>query len=176
MAFMTRCMVAYVLLFLLSTICFSGVREMDQVPTFEKYPAQKRFSGKPAPVDLSSAPGARRFRTALTHQADKGPDFGGHYRVAQWGCGSGCLSIALVDCVTGRVIFPAQISPVWFPFIPGDDEIMDRYGIEYKVESMLFVIHGIPAEHKKVGDYYYVFNEEQFSLVYSRIWESTFNK
>ena len=47
-------------------------------PRFEDYPVRERFTGRPAPVDLSSDPRARRYRTVLREGARKGPNFAGH--------------------------------------------------------------------------------------------------
>ena len=56
----------------------------------------KRFKGKPAPPKLVS-PVDRLFRTMIRQGASKGPNFAGHYTIAEWGCGSSCVSIALMD-------------------------------------------------------------------------------
>ncbi|MEQ9000127.1 MAG: hypothetical protein RID53_26900 [Coleofasciculus sp. B1-GNL1-01] len=44
-------------------------------PDFNDYPATESFSGNPAPVDLSSDPDARRFRTVLREGAQTTEDF-----------------------------------------------------------------------------------------------------
>lgn len=80
-------------------------RRMQSMPRFEQYPARDPFTGTPAPVDLSSAEGARQFRTALREGAAKGPNFAGHYTMVEWGCGTACQSFAVVDARTGRVTF-----------------------------------------------------------------------
>jgi hypothetical protein len=94
------------------------------MPRFEDHPAGERFTGTPAPVDLSSAEGARRFRTVLRDGAAKGPNFAGHYTFVQWGCGSSCQSFAIVDARTGRVTFGNQSLSV---------------GADYRLDSRLLV-------------------------------------
>ncbi len=75
----------------------------ERPPQFEKFPVTQRYTGTPAPVNLNSDPGARRFRTVLRNGAKQGPNFAGHYTVVMWGCGSSCQSIAIVDAKTGAV-------------------------------------------------------------------------
>jgi hypothetical protein len=39
----------------------------------------------------------------------KGPNFAGHYFVLNWGCGTGCLMMVVVDALTGHV-YPPPLS------------------------------------------------------------------
>lgn len=155
---------------LLLSGCIWNEATVHRTPGFSEYPASGRFSGLPAPVNLNSAPEARTYRTVLREQAAEGPDFAGHYRLARWGCGSGCLSIAMVDSATGAVVFPETVSPIWFPFV-ADNEVMDRYGVEYNIQSRLMIIHGIPAAHDQPGDYYYVFQNGRFNQIAAQVWK-----
>ena len=75
----------------------------NRAPEFKDFPVQAIHQGAPAAVDLTSHPQARMYRTQLRRQALKGPDFAGHYTVAEWGCGSNCQSHMIVDAKTGRV-------------------------------------------------------------------------
>jgi hypothetical protein len=99
-------------------------RRERSMPRFEAYPVHDTFTGTPAPVDLSSAQGARRFRTVLRAGAAKGPNFAGHYTVVQWGCGSPCQSYAIVDARTGRVRF-------------GEESL--SVGTDFRLDSRLLV-------------------------------------
>jgi hypothetical protein len=77
---------------------------------FPKYQVRSSIKGKPAPPILSS-PDAHEFRTRIRESVAKGVAFAGHYEVAVWGCGSGCLSFAVIDAFTGKVtFFPASVS------------------------------------------------------------------
>lgn len=145
-------------------------------PTFEQYRIEKIFKGKPAPVDLKSTPGASQFRTVLREGAKEGPNFAGKYTIIEWGCGTGCSSIAVVDATTGRVVFPKEISPVSFPGLPEGDQLMDKYDIKFRKGSRLLIVHGIPSPETNVGSYYYIWQDGHFKLVFSREWETTFNK
>ncbi|HYL92262.1 MAG TPA: hypothetical protein VEW69_03800, partial [Alphaproteobacteria bacterium] len=72
---------------------------------FQDYAVTEIFHGKPAPPKLVS-PVHRRYRSAILRAAAKGPNFAGHYTIAEWGCGAGCVSFAVVDAATGKV-FPS---------------------------------------------------------------------
>jgi hypothetical protein len=71
-------------------------------PDFKKFPVEQIYKGAPATVDMGS-PLAREYRTRLQAGARKGPNFAGHYTIVQWGCGSNCDSITVVDAVSGQV-------------------------------------------------------------------------
>lgn len=79
-----------------------GIHEAT-APTFADYPATIT-SVTPAPVDFDSAPDARTFTTRITNGAAEGPNFAGHYTVISWGCGTSCLSYAIVDAQSGAII------------------------------------------------------------------------
>jgi hypothetical protein len=103
----------------------AGFPRQHRLPRFEDYPVREVYHGRPAPVDLSSSPDARRFRTVLREGARRGPNFAGHYTVVEWGCGSNCHVYGIVDARTGRV----WITP-WAA----------NLGAEYRLDSSLFVI------------------------------------
>jgi len=69
---------------------------------FAEFAVTEKFTGKPSPVVLSR-PEHRMFRTMLRNGAKEGPNFAGHFTVVQWGCGTNCLSGAIVDAKTGEV-------------------------------------------------------------------------
>src|SRR5437762_2719445 len=49
---------------------------------------------------------ARLFRTQIRKAAANGPNFAGHLRLAEWGCGSCCADFGIVDLKTGAVWMP----------------------------------------------------------------------
>jgi len=95
----------------------------DRPPQFEDFPVHHIYRGKPAPIDFNSNPQARTFRTRLKEAAAGGPDFAGHYRVAEWGCGSNCQDFTFIDSKTGAVL---------------DGVDADR-GADYQLDSELFI-------------------------------------
>src|SRR6266478_1051571 len=68
---------------------------------YAKYPA-RQYKGKLATPRLIT-PTQREFRTVIRRGAVKGPNFVGHYTVAEWGCGSNCVVYAVIDAITGAV-------------------------------------------------------------------------
>src|SRR5579871_3265627 len=72
-----------------------------EIPSFEQYKVANKFAGKPATPILRTRL-QRNFRSMIVEAAEKGPNFAGHYTLAEWGCGAGCMSMAIVDNATGR--------------------------------------------------------------------------
>jgi hypothetical protein len=84
----------------------------QNVPRFEAY-VESVYSGPTATPSLAK-PEERRYRTAImegvrkgygvfegaVEQERPGPNFAGHYIVIQWGCGTDCLKMAVVDAKT----------------------------------------------------------------------------
>ncbi|CAN5439165.1 hypothetical protein BH18ACI3_BH18ACI3_17540 [soil metagenome] len=97
-------------------------------PVFSDYPAHKVFKGKPARVDLSSAPGSRYFRTRLREAAAAGSNFAGYYAIGLWGCGSPCIRAGMIDLRTGKVTWP-----------PNPEMLV--FDIAFRVDSRLVVIN-----------------------------------
>jgi hypothetical protein len=121
---------------------------------FAKYPVESSFKGKPAAPVLTD-PAALLYRTRIREAVAKGVGFAGHYEVAIWGCGAGCLSFAIVDAVTGKVyFFPATISQV--------REAGER--LTYKRDSRAVHVIGSLNEEDS-GDRWYVWNGEKFILI-----------
>lgn len=71
------------------------------------------------------------IRVALQH----GPNFAGHYTVADWGCGTSCAAFVIVDDRTGRIYEPPEISK-------GVD--LGVAGPEFRQDSSLMVVTNCP--------------------------------
>ncbi len=56
----------------------------------------------------------RRYRSTLREAAGEGANFNGHYRLTYWGCGSNCISWAVIDLASGRVwMSPEIVESCW---------------------------------------------------------------
>ena len=132
----------------------------DQSPRFEDFAVTNLFKGTTAVVDLSSHPEARHYRTELRRQAAEGADFAGHYKIAIWGCGSSCAQFAIVDSQSGRVYFPRELSYYTWADYDGTN-----FGLQYRLDSKLLVLHGSPAEEPQVGAFYYVWQTNSLLLI-----------
>ncbi len=77
---------------------------------FEDYPASI-YQGKKASLKLTKNHDWWLFRTRIrdVHQ-DGTVSFAGNYMVGMWGCGTGCVSGAMIDKRTGKIYdFPVNI-------------------------------------------------------------------
>ena len=141
------------------------------VPRFEDFPVDASFHGKPAkPVlDRNDA-----FRTKILEGALNGPNFAGHYTIIDWGCGSGCISFAIVDAVSGRLYSPIPFSALGVPY-QGAATGREYKGLDYRVNSALLIADGCPEEkvtmtsetENDCGTRYYKWEQNRFVLVAS---------
>ena len=133
-----------------------GLRSNPQAPQFADYPVANIFRGTPKPPVLLTRM-ARAFRTQLRQQAASGPNFAGHYTLARWGCGVGCVSVAVIDATTGAVQFPPfSIEDAW-----KDGHIICAHGSEFELTSELLVAEG--EVNGKIGRHYFRWHNHKFS-------------
>lgn len=153
-----------ILLLCALSLLFSGSRQAvaqsstsDAFDQFAQYRVRGIFKGKPAPPILSY-PDAHEFRTRIREGVAKGVVFAGHYEVAVWGCGSGCLSFAVIDAFTGKVtFFPASVSQ--------DREAGER--LTYRRNSKAIHIIG-SLNDEESADRWYVWDGNEFNLISKR--------
>jgi hypothetical protein len=137
-------------------LAFQAFAQKGRIPTFSQYPV-KVEKAKARGIDFKRNPDARTFRTRLSEALAGGVNFAGHYVVAGWGCGTGCISGAIIDTRTGNVFWPEQLSDigVWY----GKEDYADE-PVKYHKNSRLLVIEGVPGgkegqPDKPSGEYYY---------------------
>jgi hypothetical protein len=141
------------------------------IPAFNQYPATERLHGEMVSPRITNAD-EREYDTKLregirsgygvvdggTEHERRGANFGGHYVLIQWGCGSNCMKAALVDANTGKVLH--------LPRIPGTEEqgfgvptgSVDLRTLQFHTNSRLL---GVPY----IGDsytYYYVLEQGRY--------------
>lgn len=154
------------LLILLVALGASAVAQ--KLPRFADYPAKAQNVGT-IKVDLSTK-NARMFRTNLRNAAKTGVNFGGHFVITSWGCGTNCSEWAIIEGRTGKVFFPREFQGVGSGFceiswskMPSDTpaETDEFYGgVYYKKNSRLLVLSGfkggdLESNHPKCGNYYF---------------------
>jgi hypothetical protein len=98
-------MLAIVLLLLAAAPSTAVLPPYASAYRFEDFAVAPETIAEPARPRLTSK-GARLFRTQLRKEAAEGPNFAGHLRLAQWGCGSCCADFGIVDLKTGVVWMP----------------------------------------------------------------------
>ena len=147
---------------LAATFLSSGEFAQERnAPRFEDYPAQRKFTSKPAPAIISH-PRARLFRTMIRTQAQNKPNFAGHYSLATWGCGSGCRGFAVIDARTGRVYFnPKALNVGTVPF-------QDEDSLQFRPSSRLLIISGYVdgfRGYQSEAKFYYEWKSNRFRLI-----------
>ncbi len=128
---------------------------------FDDYAVTEVFHGRPARPFLSTR-AQRRFRNVVRKSAAQGPNFAGHFTIAAWGCGSGCVSAAVIDAITGGV-YNMPFKTLSLP-VPADGKDRDYRGPVYQFNSRLFIADGCPEE-KNCATYYYEWQDHRFKLL-----------
>lgn len=132
----------------------------SSTPTFDQFKAEEKFTGTPAAPVLRTRL-QRTFRTMIREAAGTGPNFAGRFTLAEWGCGAGCVSMAVVDEKTGRVSdgpFELLGYDLAYDYEGGEEQL------EFRTDSRLMIARGCPGE-KNCGTYYYEWTGEAFKLI-----------
>jgi hypothetical protein len=125
---------------------------------FADYPVSSIYRGQTAAPQLQSK-WAKTYRTMIRDGVkDEGVNFAGHYSLVIWGCGSSCMSFAIVDVITGQVFDPP------FEAISTLESGNAYEGLVFKKNSRLLVASGCPNE-KNCGVRYYRWENQQLKLV-----------
>lgn len=136
-------------------------------PSFSAFPARVEVRTAKA-INFRQSPEARTFRTRLSEALRGGVNFAGHYIVAGWGCGTGCISGAIIDARSGSVYWPKQFNALGV----GDTEngYVDE-PVAYRKNSRLLVITGSPGLANEegpdlpTGEYYYEWRANSLHLI-----------
>lgn len=129
-----------------------------QRPRFEDYLVQEEFKGAPTAPRLTTSwarlyrtrirrgvSGEEGFRRGREYVEAAGPNYAGHYRVVNWGCGSGCLMMVVVNLETGQVYRP----PLSNGQLGENQIIIPNLGtawadFDFKLKSRLFIVKSCP--------------------------------
>ena len=131
-----------------------GAAQAASSPDFADYPAKASTASSQAPLQLDRA--SRRYRTILRDASYHPADFAGHYVLANWGCGAGCVVVAAIDKSSGKVVmFPSTVSD-W------PDDIEEP--LAYHLDSRLLVVHGRLDESGQ-GVHYFAFDGRHFKPI-----------
>ena len=133
------------------------------LPRFEDYTVARVWHGRPVPLQLRT-PAERTFRTRLTNAAKEPANFAGHYRLVVWGCGSECISGAIIDLETGNV-FPPPLAKGNSPAMQFSicQSAYENSGVDFRVNSRLLVLRcGLNYSERQrtnIPDTYYFVRE-----------------
>lgn len=117
---------------------------------FSDFPVSERYN-KPSKAPVLATKEQRAFRTRLRQAAKEKPNFAGHYIVTIWGCGTECISGAIIDARTGSVIMLPFSLCCWGVDVPDDFE-----PLAYRIDSSLIVVSGARDENTQDnGKHYY---------------------
>ena len=134
---------------LLAAVEVGLLSAQNTVPTFDQYRVMEpKFSGKPMLPVIKTAED-RRFQTMIREAAADGPNFAGNFTVAEWGCGAGCVSVAIIDAATGSIyrgpfrVLSWEMRKYEGKYAANDDKFQQ---LEYRLDSRLLVGRGCPEE------------------------------
>jgi hypothetical protein len=98
---------------------------------FDNFKVDKVYKGKLAKPNFKTDPSARTFITRIQEGCkEMGVNFAGHYTIVEWGCGTQCLDFAIVDRISGKIIFSQFQS----------DTIEGHFGIDYRIDSRMIIM------------------------------------
>jgi hypothetical protein len=98
----------------------------------DNYKVDKVYKGNLAQPNFTTDPDAKYFITRIKEGCKKeGVNFAGHYTIVEWGCGALCQQMAIVDRISGQIIY-SQI-----PF----DTLDGHSGTKYKLDSRILIIN-----------------------------------
>ena len=86
----------------LASVCMQVSEKWQSAHPFKA----EKYTGAAVEVNFKSEnfPKAKNFKTAISDAVTKGPNFAGHYTVAEWGCGTTCQDHVVVDVQTGEIV------------------------------------------------------------------------
>ena len=147
---------------LFSVMALCSVSALGQeTPNFAKFP-EGVVKATVKQVNLSSHPRAKTFRAVLNNGLTGGVNFAGHFIIATWGCGSGCMQSAIIDGNTGNVFFPGALEGATL----GYGELTNREPLEFKNDSRLLILNGVPGgKETGYGTRYYEWTGQTLKLV-----------
>jgi hypothetical protein len=147
---------------LVALIATAGAQTGNRnLPRFDQYAVSDIFKGKPAAPKLIR-PADKLFRTRIREGAAAGPNFAGHFTIAEWGCGSACVSVAVVNAKTGDV----YDGPFGILGYGQSFEYADRNEepLSYKLDSRLLKVRGC-GEDRDCAEFFYEWTGNEFKLV-----------
>ena len=127
----------------------------QDVPKFLDFPAEAAPLQETPQVQIST-PDAWALRVRLREAAKESPNFAGHYVLAQWGCGTTCVTGATVDLLTGKVTFLPFSVCCWGAVDSGFKPI------EIRPNSRLAVFSGLRNGEGEMGSHFYSFDGTRF--------------
>lgn len=132
---------------------FAQAASHGGLPQLEDYKVTNVYTGKPSPPVLANRE-QRLYRTVIRKAAATGPNFAGHYTIAEWDLGSNIGEFAIIDAQTGSVHIPFRTVafPPMFTYV--DDPKLPPQAQVFHLDSRLLLIRGCPDE-RGCGSYFF---------------------
>lgn len=152
-----------IFLCLLPSAVFSADLKNENLSTFsagfEAYPAKAvKFPNRYASKVILTTPRSRRYRTIISLEGKKEPNFAGTYRVVTWGCGTDCHGFAIVDRITGKAFTDPVIEYV--AGVMGNDQPR----IDFRPDSRLLILTGLINDDLE-GQFFYEWTGKGLRLI-----------
>lgn len=149
------------LFFIAIALCGFANAKADEVPKFSQFPAREYSRGPTGRLDLSD-PHAYSYRTRLREGAQQGANFAGHYTVMTWGCGTDCATGAIIDALTGHVVFLPSVDSNQMEH----ERDPDFNAIVFRLDSRLIVFAGQLNDQGERATFFMDFEGKNFRQVY----------
>jgi hypothetical protein len=143
--------------------------QTGRLPSFDEYKVSEVYNGKPAAPKLTTFL-AREYRAQIKDAAEKGLNFAGKYAIAQWGCGSSCIQMVVIDEQTGDVYRGPFLTLNFVPglfFADGSRSSSDDFEpLAFRKDSRLLAVRGCPEEEmNRCAEFYYEWDKRRFRLL-----------
>ena len=169
---------------LVASLISAAAQDISAPPRFEDYPAGQLYVGKPA-IPILSDPAQRLYGSRIRAGVDKGwgvygggsgdgegpgPNFAGHYMIIQWGCGSTCIQMAVVDAETGRVYSPpltVKGNAFVLPLLTVGNRVSRYAEVQFRVDSRLVTVSATPVQSERHPscEYYFLLEQNRWKLL-----------
>lgn len=135
-------------------------------PRFEDYHVRETFHNKTARLVLHGD--ARYYRTRLREASHDTVNIGGHYIVAEWGCGAVCVMGGIIDARTGKIMMLPNVC-CYFNYLTDSGYTYDPHfsPLEYRRDSKLIILRGRLGEEGAMQINYYVIEGDRLKHILS---------
>lgn len=90
-----------------------------------------------------------------------GPNFAGHYIIMEFGWGSPCILMAMVDAKTGQIYNSPMADGLQMSWLDGGPWLS---GLEFRVDSNLMIMRPC-ANDDAVYDHYFLWQNNRWKLI-----------
>lgn len=134
---------------------------VDRFPSVNKSAYQVPVYTGPVAKDIANK--RHSMRTRLREALKAGPNFAGHYAIAIYGCGTGCIGLTMVDVKNGQIYdnIPASVTEY---YVGDKDHHLTERDFAFSKDSTLLYLTG-SLEGYGSGSFLFNFRNGQFNLI-----------